>query len=189
MKRLILPAVLCLAATPLMAHEYEAAMKSFYEGTVAGWAAAPEIIASINAQNETTAGFDQSMIDQLDLAWRAEVGAQSTPTISPVMDNATSEFLAGLVAAAGGQVTEIFVMDAKGLNVAASDVTSDYWQGDEAKFQLTYGVGADAVHLSDIEFDESTQAYQAQISVAVSDPETGDPIGAITVGVNAESLM
>ncbi len=38
-------------------------------------------------------------------------------------------------------MTEVFVMDARGLNVAASDVTSDYWQGDEEKFSETFPKG------------------------------------------------
>ena len=80
-------------------------------------------------------------------------------------------------------------MDAQGLNVAASSVTSDYWQGDEAKHQETYGKGAGAVHFSAIEFDESSQMYQAQISISLSDPDSGAVIGAMTIGVDADSLM
>ena len=42
---------------------------------------------------------------------------------------------------------------------------------------------------SDVELDESTQAYQAQFSVSIADPATGEPIGAMTVGVFAEALL
>ena len=41
-------------------------------------------------------------------------------------------------------------MDAMGLNVAASDVTSDYWQGDEAKFKKTYAVGSGAIFIDEL---------------------------------------
>jgi hypothetical protein len=91
--------------------------------------------------------------------------------------------------AMGGAVTEIIVMDALGLNVATSGVPSDYWQGDEAKHQQTYGVGPDAVHFGDIEYDESSQKYQAQISFTLSDPDTNAPIGAMTVAVDAEEFF
>ena len=64
-----------------------------------------------------------------------------------------------------GLFTEIFVMDAVGLNVAASDTTSDFWQGDEAKWQQTYSAGSGAVHISDVELDESTQSYQSQVEL------------------------
>ena len=93
------------------------------------------------------------------------------------------------MADANGAILEILVMDARGLNVAASGVTSDYWQGDEAKFTQTYPLGPDAMHHGEVAFDESSQAYQAQVSFTISDPKTGRPIGAMTVGLNAELLM
>ncbi|MEO0930160.1 MAG: hypothetical protein AAFY14_05850, partial [Pseudomonadota bacterium] len=88
-----------------------------------------------------------------------------------------------------GFVTEVFVMDDKGLNVAQSVETSDYWQGDEAKWKETYQVGPDALHISDVEFDESTGFYQSQASLAIKDPESGEVIGAITFGINVQNLM
>jgi hypothetical protein len=48
-------------------------------------------------------------------------------------------------AAAGGVIFEIFIVDNKGLNVAQTDPTLDYMQGDEAKFQKTFLVGPEAV--------------------------------------------
>ena len=79
-------------------------------------------------------------------------------------------------------------MDAKGLDVAQSTLTSDYWQGDEAKWSETYPVGPDAVQIGEIEQDESTQVFQSQVSIAVTDPATGEVIGAITVGVDVSML-
>ena len=111
------------------------------------------------------------------------------PTITPVLQNPAAEFLRERVAGSDGVITEAFAMDAHGLNVAASDVTSDMWQGDEAKFQETYPKGAGAVHLDDVEFDESTQTYQGQISISLIAPATGQVVGALIVGVNAEALM
>jgi hypothetical protein len=79
-------------------------------------------------------------------------------------------------------------MDAKGLNVAQSTVTSDYWQGDEDKFSMSFGAGADAIHLGEIEQDESTQAFQSQVSITIVDPQTGAPIGAVTAGVDLSMI-
>ena len=86
------------------------------------------------------------------------------------------------------KAVSVFVMDGKGLNVGQSDVTSDYWQGDEAKWQDTYSNGKGAVHISELEEDESTQTLQSQVSVTVVDPESGKAIGAVTFGVNVENL-
>jgi hypothetical protein len=79
-------------------------------------------------------------------------------------------------------------MDAKGLNVGQSDLTSDYWQGDEAKWKKTYLVGPKAMHVGGVKTDQSTQTLQSQLSMAVVDPASGKVIGAVTVGVNVEQL-
>jgi hypothetical protein len=105
------------------------------------------------------------------------------------MGNPASAYLKKIEADSKGLFSEIFVMDAKGLNVAQSEVTSDYWQGDEPKWQQTFPKGKDAIHISDVEKDESTQTYESQVSVPVVDPANGSVIGAITVGVNVELLQ
>jgi hypothetical protein len=64
--------------------------------------------------------------------------------------------------------------------------TSDYWQGDEAKWQESFKDGAGAVHAGGVEFDESSQDYLVQISVPVMD--SGKAIGALTIGVNLDFL-
>lgn len=181
-------AAACLAA-PAAADEFSDAIESFYNSEIVGWANAQVLIDAINAQNTVTGGYDLAQIEALDQTWRAEVGQPNTPTISPVLENAAAGFLREQVAAYGGQITEIFIMDAQGLNVAASDVTSDYWQGDEAKHSETYANGAEGFHISDIELDESTQRYQGQVSFTLVDPTSGAPIGAMTVGIDADSLM
>lgn len=164
-------------------------MRSFYETNILAWAMSPIIVDAINAQNEVSADFDPARIDRLDRMWRDEIGAAERPTIDGVLNNQAADFLRRQVASSDGAITEVFIMDAQGLNVAASQVTSDYWQGDEAKHQATYGAGAGAVHFGDIELDESSQQYQGQISMTIVDSDTGQPVGAITVGVNASSLF
>ena len=72
---------------------------------------------------------------------------------------------------------------------AQSVETSDYWQGDEAKWQNTFGNGSGDIHISEVEYDDSTGSYQSQISMPVTDPETGEMLGAITFGINVQSLL
>lgn len=178
-----------LVATPVVADEFSPQLQGYYDSEISKWAETAVLIDAITAQNAQTGAYDQARIDELDQAWRAEVGNSDSPIIAPVLTNAAADFLRQQVASSGGAITEIFIMDARGLNVAASAVTSDYWQGDEAKFQETHDVGAGAVHISEVELDESTQRYQGQISVSITDPATGAVIGAMTVGVDVESLM
>jgi hypothetical protein len=74
------------------------------------------------------------------------------------------------------------------LNVAQATMTSDYWQGDEDKFTKSFGVGPDAIDISDVEQDESTQVFESQVSITVTDPATGTPIGSITAGIDVGKL-
>ena len=178
-----------LLTSPVQADELTDSLQQFYENELSVWATDPALVAAITSQNRTTAQYSQTQIDELDGAWRVEVGQTNTPTITPILDNPTSDMLRDRIAEYNGQITEIFVMDSVGLNVAASDITSDFWQGDEAKFTETYGRGPGSIHISDIELDESTQRYQGQISVTIVDPSNGLAVGAMTIGVDADSLM
>lgn len=163
-------------------------LSRYLENDIRTWASDPVIVSAINAQNERTAGIDQATIDEQDAVWRADVIARVMSLVDSVVDTPTSDFLRNQVSQSGGIVTEVFIMDAQGLNVAASAPTSDYWQGDEAKFTETFPRGEGAYHYSELEFDESTGTVQTQISLAITDPATGEVIGAMTVGVDVAKL-
>ncbi|MEM7208082.1 MAG: hypothetical protein AAF434_09680 [Pseudomonadota bacterium] len=152
------------------------------------WLNDSTVLEHVKAQNKKNSGLSESEIIALDKQWRAETESLSRPLIEDVLSNALSSYLEKVKNESEGLYTEIFVMDNKGLNVGQSDVTSDYWQGDEAKWQKTYLEGPKSVHVGDIEMDESTQEFQAQVSVPVVDPASGSVIGAVTVGVNVDAL-
>ena len=175
-------------AGPARADEFTAPLTALANGEIKAFASDPALVAAIVAQNAVTGSYDQAKIDALDAQWRAEVSAASKPLIDATLGNAASQYLKGVQDASGGKYTEIFAMDAKGLNVGQSTLTSDYWQGDEDKFTKSFGAGADAVNLGEVEQDESTQIFQSQVSVPITDPATGALIGAITVGVDVSAL-
>jgi glycerol-3-phosphate dehydrogenase len=152
------------------------------------WAQNPIVVDAIKAQNEKHKSLTAADIDKLDKQWRAETKASAKPLIDATMGNALSAYLKKVKADGQGLYTEIFVMDNKGLNVGQSDVTSDYMQGDEAKWQKTFQVGPDAIFADKVEFDDSSQAYEEQVSFSITDPATKAVIGAITVGLNADKL-
>ena len=179
---------LCLFALPAQADDISAQVQTIIEKELRIWAADPALVAAVMAAGAAHAGLDQAQIDSRDQLWRAEIGSAARPTIDPVMSHPVSLTLKDRVVAGKGRFGEVFVMDSRGLNVAMSGVTSDYWQGDEAKFQQTFSKGPGAVHISEVEFDESSQTYQVQASFTVTDPASGAPIGAMTVGLNAEMI-
>ena len=149
----------------------------------------PKLIAAINAQNAAHADLNDDAVIALDQQWRAEAGAGGGPLINQLLSAPVPNWLQDQQTATAGFVTEVFIMDNKGLNVAQSVETSDYWQGDEAKWQQAYSVGPNALHISEVEFDDSTGFYQSQASLAITDPSTGQVIGAVTFGINVQNLM
>ena len=74
-------------------------------------------------------------------------------------------------------VLEAFLMDAQGAIVCATHETSDYWQGDEAKWLKPVKEGLEAF-VDEPAFDESTQSYALQLSIPVQ--KAGARIGALT---------
>jgi hypothetical protein len=192
MKCGIVSSLLIVAAASLppvtLANDYAEAITQHANTVVKSWLSDPIIIEAVKAQNTANANLTQADIDRLDKQWRAEVGASSKPTVDSVVSNTLSGFLKTKQASSNGLYTEIFIMDNRGLNVGQSDITSDYWQGDEPKWQDTYAKGADSIHISEVEEDESTQIYQSQLSLPVLDPASQQPIGAITIGINVEGL-
>lgn len=186
---MIIGAVAAVAlAGAALANEFAAPITKLADSEVRLWITDAAVVDAVKAQNVKHAALTQAEIDALDKKWRAETGASSQPMIKAVMSNALSKFLKAKKDGSKGVYTEIFVMDNKGLNVGQSDVSSDYWQGDEAKWKKTYAVGAKAIHISDVEKDESTQTFQSQLSLPVVDPANNQVIGAITLGINVEQL-
>ena len=191
MHRTLIAATALVALTAFSAAAQDAhvaPVTDYIETNVKPWLSDPVLVDAVKAQNAQNANLAQADIDALDKKWRAETEGSSKEMIDGVLGNALSQFLKAKQQEAGGLITEVFVMDNKGLNVGQSDVTSDYWQGDEDKWSKTYGAGPDAIFIDGAEKDESTQMLQSQGSIAIKDPASGEAIGAITVGINLDAL-
>ncbi|MEM5477047.1 PDC sensor domain-containing protein [Pacificibacter sp. AS14] len=164
-------------------------IKSFFEDKVAHWATDVALLSAIRVRNVIDGDLSDDDIIAKDNEWRAQVRTDTHPLVDAVVNSDAGDFLRHRVADAGGTITEVFIMDAHGLNVAASSATSDYWQGDEAKHSETFGKGTGAMHVSELEMDASTGVYQVQVSYTITDPNTNEPIGAITVGLIADAIL
>jgi hypothetical protein len=159
--------------------------KALIDG-IRGWANTPVVHLTLEERNRKNATLDQAKIDALDKQWRAEREKSEQPLITAVLSSPLSGYLTRIQANSLGLYSELFVIDAKGLNAGQSAVTSDYWQGDEAKWQKTFPVGADAVFIDKPEFHKETGTWRAQINLTLA--KAGQAIGAITVEVNMTEL-
>lgn len=152
------------------------------------WADQEIVSLSILAQNKRLGDLTEERILQLDKQWRAEREVADKPLISATLSSPLSLYLSRVQGRSVGLYAEIFVMDKNGLNVGQSSITSDFWQGDEAKFQKTYDVGPDAVFIDEAEWDKDFNIWRAQVSYTLVDKTTKQKIGAITIELNLTEL-
>lgn len=144
---------------------------------------------SIQNQNTKLGSLAQDQIDALDKQWRAERQSDDQPLISATLSNPLSSYLTRVQAHSKGLYTEIFAMDQNGLNVGQSSVSSDFWQGDEAKFSESFGKGKGAVFIDEPEFNDELGVWAVQVSMAISDDGNNQLIGAITIEINLTELQ
>lgn len=143
---------------------------------------------TVAAQNARHDGIGQAEIDDLDKQWRSEREAADKPLISATLSNPLSVYLLRMQARSGGLYTEIFIMDEYGLNVGQSSITSDYWQGDEAKYKKTFQVGPDTVFIDEPEWKADTGIWRAQVNMTIADNDSGERIGAAVFEINLTEL-
>lgn len=141
----------------------------------------PALLKAVKAQNAKK--MPAAEVQKLDKEWMAATGI--SPFMKGLLDNPTSAQLKKLVKDIPA-CTEAFVMDDQGGLVGSISKTSDYWQGDEAKWQKSFAEGKGADFIDKLKFDESSQTYSVQVSVPVMDG--GKAVGAITFGLAVEKL-
>jgi hypothetical protein len=173
-----LPILIALAlATGVFAQSAETVQKQLDAEAqkLRAWGSDPVIVAAVKAQNAKHVALDT--IKQRDAQWTS---GKAEELVKQVTTGPCADHLRQLVA---GNATygETFVMDDQGAIVCATVKTSDYWQGDEAKFERAFNARKGNVFIDRPRFDESAASRLAQISVPVMEKDAA--IGAITIGV------
>jgi hypothetical protein len=185
---LVVALVVFLAASPLGAQGHKSALSPEAEAAlgvevkkIVAWGKDPELIKAVLAQNARKITLAQ--IQEIDNAW---VAGGEEGRARELLGNACALRLKALVAkhAAYG---ESFVMDNQGANVCMTGRTSDFWQGDEAKWQKSFNAGNGQVFVDKPHYDASAKAILVQVSFPVVDGAL--TVGAITVGIDPSKLV
>ncbi|WP_224364352.1 PDC sensor domain-containing protein [Hyalangium versicolor] len=142
---------------------------------------APELIQAVRAQNARR--LTPGAIQKMDVEWVTSTGIPAF--MRPYLEGPCADLLRKTQQQLPA-IAEAFVMDNQGALVASTQRTSDYWQGDEDKWQRSFASGAGNEFVDQPEFDESLQAYAVQISLPVMDG--GKAIGAVTFGISLDTL-
>jgi hypothetical protein len=156
---------------------------AFVLENISPWIGDKGLVGAVQAQNAVNAKMTNLEINKADIGW---IERTDKALIDSKMNNATSTFLKVRKQAANGTIVEIFAFDQYGLNVAQTDPTQDYNQGDEAKYWRTYMAGPGAIYIDIPRVDDGKNISQA--SLTITDPATGHAIGAMTVGIDVDRL-
>ena len=140
----------------------------------------PVFVTAVRDQNADNMSL--STIRQLDAQWQSDGGS----TLKRRLQQNQAGRLLRRYVKENNTFTEAFLTDNQGANVAAYPPTSDYWQGDEDKWTLSFNQGDGQTHVGPIEEDASTQRTLVQISAPVYDQ--GETIGVLIVGIDITYL-
>ncbi len=142
----------------------------------------PTFIVAVSKQNDEGVSLDE--IKKIDEQWKK--AEDFLPIQEKLMDNPCAEAIRGMVKK-NTAIVEAFVMDNQGANVCQNELTSDYWQGDEAKWKNSFKDGEGGIDISVEKLDKSTNSVLQQLSLPIVD-DSGSVIGAITFGIKTGSL-
>ena len=148
-------------------------------------AESPRIIRLVRESNIKNEGISLSEIKKLDERWMSTEGLDEF--IRGFLTNEGSEILVEFQMVHDGY-PEIFVTDAKGLNVALTNKTSDYYQADEEWWVRAYDEGRGKSFHGGIEYDESAMSEAIALYIPIMDPDTNKAIGVMKVIVDITAI-
>ena len=137
----------CIPEIDILQADERARLHHLYTMLFDNWHREPLLIKAVLQQNENHNGMPLSRILVLDQQWQQEQKESEQPLINSVRNNALSPWLAQQQACYNGLISEIIVTDQHGLNIATSETTTDYWQGDEAKFSEPFFASEDKPYM------------------------------------------
>ena len=149
----------------------------------------PNLIAAVRSALGT-ADVRAGALADLDREWRrdSERGVASAKA-GEILENSLSGILRSFQKGDAENIAEIFVFNTKGAVIGMNRLTSDFDQSDEPKFKVVIRQNPDLSQIADIYFDGSTRTFLSQVTVPVVDPETGNVIAAMTVGLDVSGAL
>ena len=156
--------------------------QAFVSSKLIGLIDNPVFVRSVEAQNAK--GMSLSEIQAIDKKWIA--AEEELPIQKETRNNACADELVKQLKSLTA-VSEAFVMDNQGAVVCENNLTSDYWQGDEAKWKNSFKGGKGGVDAGKVKFDKSANANLQQVSLPIAG-KGGKVIGAVTFGLKVDEL-
>lgn len=130
--------------------------------------------------------LDAAAVRQHDQQWQQQ---QAVPeALAPLMRNAASAFLAE-TGKNDQTYRELVLADRHGRLAAASGMTTDYFQGDEAWFTRAFGDGVRGrLNVGGVAWDDSAGAWALELSAPVLDAEGRQVAGVLKAVVDVREM-
>jgi hypothetical protein len=145
------------------------------------WAADAILVQAVREANAHSRSMSE--IQTINREWEEATGV--TPFMRTLIEHPAARRLKEL-RAGNPEIQEAFLTDSIGANVAITNKTSDFFQGDEPQYLEAFNQGKGGVHIGELSLDESIQQYSVHVGVPVLDE--GKPIGVLLAAVNVEKL-
>jgi methyl-accepting chemotaxis protein len=137
------------------------------------------------AGGRANAYLSSANIQELDAAWKS--GAPEAERIADRALNAPVNALLSRFQQHNPAIVEVFLTDSRGLVVAMTGRSSDFFQSDEPWWQQVQQTGEFTVEA--LEFDESTQAYAVSVGVPLVDPQNGEILGVLRGSIDVTRAL
>jgi hypothetical protein len=145
------------------------------------WASDPIVVQAVREANRNPRTMEE--IETINRAWEAATGV--TEFMRTLIDHPAARRLKEL-RSSSPEIQEAFLTDELGANVAITNKTSDFYQGDEVQFLEAFNQGKGGVHIGELSLDESIHSYSIHVGVPIVDQERA--IGVLLAAVNVEKL-
>ncbi len=180
----IAPVLLAIASLIPASAKLDPALRAQVEArvpVVQQWASDPIVVQAVRDANASPRTMEE--IEAINRDWEAATGV--TPFMRALIDHPAARRLKEL-RSSSPEIQEAFLTDAVGANVAITNKTSDFFQGDEVQYLEAFNGGKGGVHIGELSLDESIHSYSIHLGVPVLDQ--GKPIGVLLAAVNVEKL-
>ncbi|MED5439895.1 MAG: transporter substrate-binding domain-containing protein [Pseudomonadota bacterium] len=147
-----------------------------------------KLLAALDDSNQMQRALAADVIDALDVQWRHEVSAAEQPLISEIISRPTSAYLRSVKELSNGLITEAILVGSAGLNAAQSDITTDYYQADEAAWKALISNPSSEYHIDGIRYDGSSRKFQVKVSWTIEDSR-GERKGILILGIDVEEAL
>lgn len=142
----------------------------------------PLLIKAVRRQNSEA--LDMTAITQRDEDW--EIADEASALKSSMLTGDHALIMQRFIDDNHG-LSEIYLTDNQGANVAAYPLTDDYWQGDEEEWTGSYNDGSGQVFIGALEQDKRTNSIYTRVAAPVLDRNR--TIGVLVVGLKLGGIQ